>query len=69
MYAFQLCSVPNEDQKITHCEFLGCIAEDDDDEDETPEDGEDNKRGIDEVTEDADDSGELSSKRPREAFD
>ena len=28
MYAFQLCNVPKLDKKILHCEYLGCIAED-----------------------------------------
>ncbi len=33
------------DQKITHFEFLGCIAEDDEDEDDVAQEDEDNKRG------------------------
>lgn len=33
MFAFQICAVTQTDQKICHCEFLGCIAEDVEDED------------------------------------
>lgn len=43
MFAFQICNVPDTDQKVVHHEFLGCIAEGI--EDETPPDSEDNKRG------------------------
>jgi hypothetical protein len=45
MYAFQICNIPMTDQKITHFEFLGCIAEDDEDEDDVAQEDEDNKRG------------------------
>ena len=43
MYAFQICNIPMTDQKITHFEFLGCIAEND--EDEVAQENDDNKRG------------------------
>lgn len=42
MFAFQICDMPQTDQKITHCEFLGCIAEDVEEEEE---ESEDQKRG------------------------
>jgi hypothetical protein len=45
MYAFQICNIPITDQKITHFEFLGCIAEDVEDEDDVAQENEDNKRG------------------------
>lgn len=45
MFAFQICNMPKTDQKISHCEFLGCIAEDVEDEDEMAPENEDHKRG------------------------
>ena len=46
MFAFQMCDVPNAEKKICHCEFLGCIAEDVNDEDDADMDnGDDHKRG------------------------
>mmetsp|Transcript_4507 Transcript_4507/g.10181 ORF Transcript_4507/g.10181 Transcript_4507/m.10181 type:complete len:685 (-) Transcript_4507:271-2325(-) len=68
MFAFQICDMPKTDQKISHCEFLGCIAEDVEDEDEAVlENDEDLKRGIDDVAmDDADDSAQ-AAKRPKRA--
>lgn len=51
MFAFQICNIPKTDQKIAHCEFLGCIAEDEEEEEEDEdgpsenEDDDHNKRG------------------------
>ena len=50
MFAFQICNMPKTDQKISHCEFLGCIAEDvEEEEEEEPgavlEENDDHKRG------------------------
>jgi len=70
MFAFQICNIPKTDQKIAHCEFLGCIAEDVEEDDDNAgvlsENNEDhNKRGIEDVAmDDADDSAE-SAKRPK----
>jgi len=59
MYAFQICNVPKLDQKILHFEYLGCIAEDiEDDEDAEREIY---KRGLDDVPMDE----EQVPKRPR----
>jgi hypothetical protein len=58
MYAFQICNVPKLDQKILHFEYLGCIAEDIEDDEDAERD--DNKRGLDEMEE-----AEQVSKRPR----
>lgn len=44
MFAFQVCTIPETDKKICHCEFLGCIAEDVEDEEEEGME-EDGKRG------------------------
>ena len=67
MYAFQICNIPNVDKKISHCEFLGCIAEDEDDEEDDEQESEDNKRGIGDVAmDDADDSAQ-ATKRSRRA--
>jgi len=71
MFAFQICDVPDSDQKICHCEFLGVIADeveeaDDDGEDENTDDN--MKRGIDNLmmAEDADENAH-ASKRPKRA--
>jgi hypothetical protein len=45
MFAFQICDITQTDQKICHCEFLGCIAEDVEDEDNVESEMSDNKRG------------------------
>ena len=50
MFAFQICNIPKTDQKISHCEFLGCIAEDVEEEEEEEsgdmmEENDDHKRG------------------------
>eukprot|EP00985_Skeletonema_marinoi_P012997 scaffold6389_cov107-Skeletonema_marinoi.AAC.1 len=60
MYAFQICNVPKIDQKILHFEYLGCIAEDIEDDEDAERD--DNKRGLDDV---AMEEAEQVSKRPR----
>ncbi|KAL3786130.1 hypothetical protein HJC23_010704 [Cyclotella cryptica] len=66
MYAFQICNIPDEDEKIIHYEFLGCIAEITEEEEEAQdEERENNKRGIDEVMDSSDDVGQASSKRIR----
>jgi paired amphipathic helix protein Sin3a len=57
MYAFQICNVPKLDQKILHFEYLGCIAEDIEDDEDAERD--DNKRVLD------DEEAEQVSKRPR----
>lgn len=44
MYAFQICNIPKKDQMICHCDFLGCIAEDIEDEEIVALENEDNKR-------------------------
>lgn len=44
MFAFQICNVPETDQKILHFEFLGCIAEGIDE--DTAAESEDHKRGA-----------------------
>ena len=41
MYAFQICEVPSTDKQIVHFEFLGCIAEDDEEEDDVVQENED----------------------------
>jgi hypothetical protein len=46
MYAFQICNVPSKDEKILHYEFLGCIAEESEDENAEEEERESNKRGT-----------------------
>jgi len=73
MFTFQICDIPKTDQKIAHCEFLGCIAEDEegeeDDEDgllENDDEGH-NKRGIDDVEIDDFDNSARSAKRPKRA--
>jgi len=63
MYAFQICNMPKTDQKISHCEFLGVISEEDEDDEE--EEGEDNKRGIDDVAMDDAEVSAQNSKRSR----
>ena len=45
MFAFQICDITQTDQKICHCEFLGCIAEDVEDEDNVGTETIDSKRG------------------------
>jgi paired amphipathic helix protein Sin3a len=60
MYAFQICNVPKLDQKILHFEYLGCIAEDIEDDEDAERD--DNKRGLDDA---AMEEAEQVSKRPR----
>ena len=46
MYAFQICNIPEEDRKIIHFEFLGCIAEVAEvDEEAQEEERDSNKRG------------------------
>lgn len=46
MFAFQLCNVSSKDEKILHYEFLGCIAEDEsEEEDGEEEERESHKRG------------------------
>ena len=45
MYAFQICNIPEKDEKILHYEFLGCIAEETDGEEGEEEERESNKRG------------------------
>ncbi len=45
MFAFQICDITQTDQKICHCEFLGCIAEDVEDEDIVATEIIDTKRG------------------------
>ncbi|KAL9182866.1 hypothetical protein ACHAXT_004145, partial [Thalassiosira profunda] len=64
IFAFQVCSVPETAKRICHCEFLGCIAEDVEDEEEEEDTAEDNKRGIEDV---ADNDEEQAEKRPRKA--
>lgn len=54
MYAFQVCNVPMTDQKIVHCEFLGCIAEDDEEEEDVAQENEDNIRCNIDVVDDPD---------------
>jgi len=50
MFAFQICNMPKTDQKIAHCEFLGCIADDvEEDDDAALENHEYHKRGIEDV--------------------
>lgn len=44
MFAFQICGVTHVDQTICHCEFLGCITEDVEDEDNVAPEITDNKR-------------------------
>lgn len=44
MYAFQICNIPSADEKIIHYEFLGCIAEDMEGEEEQEDERESNKR-------------------------
>jgi paired amphipathic helix protein Sin3a len=67
MFAFQICNVPKTDQKISHCEFLGCIAEDvEDEEEDAGMENDDNKRGIDDVAME-DTEEDQASKRPRRA--
>ena len=64
MFAFQICNVPKTDQKVSHCEFLGCIAEDvEDEEEDAGMENDDNKRGIDDVA--MEDMEDPASKRPR----
>ena len=63
MYAFQICNMPKTDQKISHCEFLGVISEEDEDDEE--EEGDDNKRGIDDVAMDDAEGVAQNSKRSR----
>lgn len=66
MFAFQICDMPKTDKKISHCEFLGCIAEDVEDEDETALENEDHKRGIDDVAmDDVDDSAQAAKRSKR----
>lgn len=69
MFAFQICDMPKTDQMISHCEFLGCIAEDVEDEDEAGAmmaEHEDHKRGIDEVApDDAYDSAHATKRSKR----
>ena len=60
MYAFQLCNVPKLDKKILHFEYLGCIAEDIEEDDDADRD--ENKRGLDDA---AMEEAEQVSKRPR----
>jgi len=68
MFAFQICDIPMKDSKISHCEFLGCIAEDVEDEEETALENEDHKRGIDDIVmDDADDLAQ-AAKRSKRAF-
>merc|ERR1712210_388550 len=62
--AFQICNMAKTDQKICHCEFLGVILEEEED-DEGGENCDSNKREIDDV-EDTDD-GAQASKRPKRA--
>ena len=45
MFAFQICDITKSDQKICYCEFLGCISEDVEDDDNVAPDITDNKRG------------------------
>lgn len=46
MYAFQICNNPLKDEKILHYEFLGCIADESEEEGEDKEEErESNKRG------------------------
>ena len=45
MFAFQICDITQTDQKICHCEFLGCIAEEVEDEDNVATEIIDSKRG------------------------
>jgi hypothetical protein len=45
MFAFQIRDITQTDQKICHCEFLGCIAEDIEDEDNVATEIIDSKRG------------------------
>jgi hypothetical protein len=44
MYAFQISNIPMTDQQIVHCEFLGRIAEDDEEDKDVALENEDNKR-------------------------
>ncbi|KAL7534835.1 hypothetical protein ACHAXR_006109 [Thalassiosira sp. AJA248-18] len=50
MFAFQMCNMTKTDQKISHCEFLGCIAEDLEDEEDAAMENEDHKRGEFDIT-------------------
>lgn len=50
------------DQKILHCDFLGCIAEEEEEED-MAEDSEGNKRGIDDVVMDEADDSQVAKRR------
>jgi len=61
MFAFQICNMPETDQKIVHHEFLGCIAEGI--EEDTPE-SDVNKRGMG-LIEGGDESGHVSKKSKR----
>lgn len=61
MYAFQVCNMTKTDQKILHCDFLGCIAEEEEEED--MEDSEGNKRGIDDVVMDEADDSQVAKRR------
>ena len=45
VYAFQICNIPEKDEKILHYEFLGCIEEDSEGEEGEEEERESNKRG------------------------
>jgi len=66
MFAFQICNMPKTDQKIAHCEFLGCIAEDvEENDDATLENHEDHKRGVDDVAMDDVDDSPQSAKRSK----
>lgn len=62
MYAFQVCNMTKTDQKILHCDFLGCIAEEEEEED-MAEDSEGNKRGIDDVVMDEADDSQVAKRR------
>jgi paired amphipathic helix protein Sin3a len=42
IFAFQYCKIPNTDNTIMHMEFLGCIIDEEDREDQSMEDNEEN---------------------------
>lgn len=46
MYAFQICKVPSTDKTIVHFEFLGCIADDDDDVDQEDDVAQENEDSM-----------------------
>jgi paired amphipathic helix protein Sin3a len=62
IYAFQYSRVPNSDKSIMHYEYLGCLSDTDEDEEDSATGEEDRDQGsVDEVVNDTDGEGNSSS--------